>query len=47
LVVYSCEQRRIEATFKGDQDSYRVIEPMMMMMMTVHPIKVDRCCHRK
>jgi hypothetical protein len=33
LVVYSYEQRRIEATFKGDQDSYRVAEPMMMMVV--------------
>jgi hypothetical protein len=33
LVVYSCEQRRMEATFKGGQDSYRVVEPMMMMMI--------------
>jgi hypothetical protein len=23
----------MEATFKGDQDSYRVVEPMMMKMM--------------
>jgi hypothetical protein len=23
----------MEVTFKGDQDSYRVLEPMMMMMM--------------
>jgi hypothetical protein len=23
----------MEATFKGSQDSYRVVEPMMMMMM--------------
>jgi hypothetical protein len=23
----------MEATFKGDQDSVRVVEPMMMMMM--------------
>jgi hypothetical protein len=32
LVVYSCEQRRMEATFKGGHDSYRVVEPIMMMM---------------
>jgi hypothetical protein len=34
LVVYSYEQRRMEAIFKESQDSYRVVEPMMMMMMT-------------
>jgi hypothetical protein len=33
LVVCSCEHRRMEATFKGGQDSYRVVEPMVMMMM--------------
>jgi hypothetical protein len=33
LVVYSYEQRRMETTFKGGQDSYRVVEPMMMMTM--------------
>jgi hypothetical protein len=33
LVVYSYEQRRMEATFKRRQDTYRVVEPMMMMMM--------------
>jgi hypothetical protein len=32
LVVYSYEQRRMEATFKGGTGSYRVVEPMMMMM---------------
>jgi hypothetical protein len=32
LVVYSYEQRRMEATFKGGQDSYRVVESMLMMM---------------
>jgi hypothetical protein len=31
LVVYSYEQRRMEATFKGRQESYKVVEPMMMM----------------
>jgi hypothetical protein len=33
LVVYSYEQRRMEATFRGDQDSYRVVEPMMIMLI--------------
>jgi hypothetical protein len=33
LVVYGYEQRRMEATFKGGQDSYRVVEPMIMTMM--------------
>jgi hypothetical protein len=33
LVVYSYEQRRREATFKGGQDSYRVVEPMVMMVL--------------
>jgi hypothetical protein len=28
LVVYSYQQRRIEATFKGCQDSYRAVQPM-------------------
>jgi hypothetical protein len=35
LVVYSYEQRRMEETFKGGQDSYRVVEPMMMMMINI------------
>jgi hypothetical protein len=34
-LVYSYEQRRMEATFKGDQDSYRVVELMMMMMIII------------
>jgi hypothetical protein len=34
LVIYSYEQRRTEATFKGGHNSYRVVEPMMMMMIT-------------
>jgi hypothetical protein len=25
----------MEATFKGDQESYRVVEPMMMMMTAI------------
>jgi hypothetical protein len=33
--VYSYEQRKMEVTFKGGQDSYRVLEPMMMMMVMV------------
>jgi hypothetical protein len=42
LVVYSYEHRRMEATFKGGQDSCRIIELMMMMMIfvfvvTLHP----------
>jgi hypothetical protein len=32
LVVYSCKQRRMEATFKRGQDSYRAVEPMMMVI---------------
>jgi hypothetical protein len=32
LVVYSYEQKN-GGDFKGDQDSYRVVEQMMMMMM--------------
>jgi hypothetical protein len=32
-MVYSYEQRRMEVTFKGGQDSYRVAEPMTMMIM--------------
>jgi hypothetical protein len=35
LMVYSYEQRRMEVTFKGGQDSYRVVEPMMMVMKQV------------
>jgi hypothetical protein len=31
LVVCRYEQRRMKATFKGGQDSYRVVEPIMMM----------------
>jgi hypothetical protein len=27
-------ERRIEATFKRGQDSYRVVEPMMMVYLT-------------
>jgi hypothetical protein len=30
--IYICKQRRMEATFKRGQDSYRIVEPMMMMM---------------
>jgi hypothetical protein len=32
LVVYSYEQRRMEMTFKGGQYSYRLVEPMMMIL---------------
>jgi hypothetical protein len=32
LMVYSYEQRRTEATFKGGHDSYRVVEPMMKII---------------
>jgi hypothetical protein len=32
LVVYSYEQRRMQTSFKGGQDSYRVVESMMMIM---------------
>jgi PP-loop superfamily ATP-utilizing enzyme len=31
--VYTHEQRRMETTFSGGQDSYRVAKPVMMMMM--------------
>jgi hypothetical protein len=39
---YETQQKpRLEATFKGGQDSYRVVEPMMMMMtMTVSGTKL-------
>jgi hypothetical protein len=30
-VVYSYEQKRMEAMFKGGQDSYKVAELMMMI----------------
>jgi hypothetical protein len=33
----------MEATFKGDQDSVRVVEPMMMMMMMT--MRLTICVH--
>jgi hypothetical protein len=35
LVVYSYEQGRMEVTFKGGQDSYGVVEPIIIMMMMI------------
>jgi hypothetical protein len=35
VVVYSYEQRRMDETFKGGQDPYRAVEPMMMMMRSL------------
>jgi hypothetical protein len=36
LVFYSYEQRRMEVTFKGGQDSYRVAEPIMMIKIQLN-----------
>jgi hypothetical protein len=41
LVVYSYEQRRMEATFKGGQDTCRIIEVMMMMMIFVFVVTLN------
>jgi hypothetical protein len=44
LVVYSYEERGMEVTFKGGQDSYRVVEPIMMMIMLAFPGMSCSCC---